>query len=331
MTPPRRLACPLRGFFQTITAGRGVGGLRLQWVIAFAILLLAITICAVYTVIGYARLRHVTLTGIDARLRLAADMAKESLPDDYHDRIEDANSVSSEEFHEIVYNYDRLCQTHGLEYVWSVLEVDGVIRFTSGSSQHKDDHSNHAELFEIHSNPQAYRKALQTMRVQYTVIHDKWGDLRSALVPSADARGRKYLFGASVRLDQIDAVLRRQLATSLGIGLLLCVAATIVSVLLGKHISRPITALTERAEAGFEGDIGRNVPVQGCRELRTLTTSFNRMSETLAKQISALSEREESLRATLDSIGDAVIADGCPRQCLPDEPRRRATYRLEGR
>ena len=308
MTTPRRLACPLAGMLRAIVPVGSIHRMRLQWVIAFAILLLALTICAIYTLVDYVRLRQVTLTHIDTRLRLAADMAKESLPNDYHDNILNGDSVSPTQFHQIVHNYDRLCQTHGLEYVWSLLEIDGDLRFTSGTSQHKKDHQNHAEFFEIHTNPQAYDKALQTMQVQHTIIRDKWGGLRSVLVPALDGRGRKYLFGASVRLNDIDAVLNRQLVTSLGIGLSLCVLATFLSILLGKHISRPIAVLTERTEAIFQGHIGESVPVEGSRELRALTGSFNRMSQALGQQITALREREESLRATLDSIGDAVIA-----------------------
>jgi hypothetical protein len=66
------------------------------------------------------------------------------------------------------------------------------------------EHHRQAHFFEVHSNPELYTPTFETMRTTYRRSHDKWGDIRMVLVPWRDVRGRKYLFGASVRLTEVD-------------------------------------------------------------------------------------------------------------------------------
>jgi len=284
-----------------------LGNIRLNWLISLIIIVFILFTSTGSTLLSYSRLKNSTLNEIDKKLLVAIDMAKESLPKDYHNQIKNENSISRKEYMGIVKNYDRLCLAHGLEYVWSVMEIDGVIYFTSGTSQFKKEHNNHAGFFEVHSNPQAYMPAFETMEKTFTVIKDEWGSLRSVLVPSYDTHGRKYLFGACIKMDAIKNMLQRHLYTSIASGLLLCAIIGGVGLFLTNRFSRQINVFTEKIWKIASGEYGLRIPVKGVQEMRIMADSINTMSSVIGKQIIALEKKERRYRELTEFLPIALF------------------------
>jgi PAS domain S-box-containing protein len=167
-----------------------------------AIWSIVLFVSGAYSFILYDLQKNEYLAGIDDKLLTAAEMARSTLPVDYHDRIVDGTSVSKEEFEDIVDTFNGLCLKLDLEYIWSLMKIDGAIVFTTATSPGKDvSKGDHASFFEVHTNPAAYTEAFATMKPQYRNNRDKWGHIRMVLVPRLDANGRRHLFGASVRID----------------------------------------------------------------------------------------------------------------------------------
>ncbi len=95
-----------------------------------------------------------------------------------------------------------------------------------------------------------------------------------------------------------------------------------ISGLLNHFVTRPITELSRAAAALARGEQDTEIPVGGSDEVRLLAGSFEQMRKAVQQQISnlnreianrketerQLSESEEDLRITLNSIGDGVIA-----------------------
>ncbi len=96
---------------------------------------------------------------------------------------------------------------------------------------------------------------------------------------------------------------------SAGIGaLLLLGAGTLVSVRLGRRISRPMAGLGEAARSWAAGDFGRRVGRLEPAELDRLGATLNSMAAELARRIALDAERTRELAAILDGIGEAVVA-----------------------
>lgn len=96
---------------------------------------------------------------------------------------------------------------------------------------------------------------------------------------------------------------------SAGIGaLLLLGAVAIVSIQLGRRVSRPIASLGETARSWATGDFSRRVGRLEPDELDELGVTMNTMAAELARRISLDTEQSRELAAILDSIGEAVIA-----------------------
>lgn len=66
--------------------------------------------------------------------------------------------------------------------------------------------------------------------------------------------------------------------------LLMGTGALALSIVFSRRLTRPIEALTKAAQALSQGQLERRVPVHGHDELARLSSTFNSMSEALAKQ-----------------------------------------------
>jgi PAS domain-containing protein len=244
----------------------------------------------------YYEQRREILSGIDKKLETVAVMARELLPPDYHDRIDGPDSVSPEAFHKIVERNNRLCRELGLEYIWSLLIVNGTNVFTTSTSPDKIAANRlHAKFFEPHSNPELYTRTLTTMRTTFKKNHDKWGDIRVVLIPDTDARGRPYLFGASVRLTDVNRQLAGVVCQSVIFGLSVFLLSLVVSVWVSERVTLPICRLTDTIRAVAAGERALEADESGTVEQATLAKCFNQMNRALQDKIHDLEEARQRM------------------------------------
>jgi PAS domain S-box-containing protein len=241
----------------------------------------------------------------DARLLVAAEMSREILGPDYHDQIDGPSSVSEKQFIRIVELNDDLCRRLGLQYLWSVLQVDNnKLVFTSAThSDINDPESPCASFFETHRDPQAFTLALKPeMKPGFSSFHNEWGAGRMVLIPRKDSRGRIYIFGASIQLAEYEAILPQSLLAGLTIWLVVfCIAFPAVFA-LSRRLTSPITGLTNAADRMASGDLDTALPPAGVRELRSLSDSLDRMRQELKQQTETLQKSEARYRSLLSRL-----------------------------
>jgi len=249
-----------------------------------------------FSLVLYHSKKEALITDIDNTLRAVAVLAREILPPDYHDRIEGPDSVSDLEYQKIVDRYNRLCVTLGLEYIWSLMIVDGQIVFTSSTSPDKiADNRRHAKFFEVHSNPELYTATFESMAPTFKTNHDKWGHIRVALIPGTDRHGRKYLFGASVSLASLNAQLRGVGHEAILACLVLFLGCIAVSFWVARTVTSPIQSLTATIHATSVGGSAREAEEKGTHEVVTLAQQFNRLNRALHSKISLLEASQADL------------------------------------
>ena len=245
----------------------------------------------------------------DARLHAAAEMKREVLGTDYHDRIENNNSVSEFEFLQIVDRNDELCRRLDLQYLWSVLVLESDIVFTSATRTDLDDpESDFARFFEVHRDPDAFLPALNANpgKPVFSTFVNEWGKGRMVLIPRLDKHGRTYIFGASMQLKELEAQLKQAVTTSILIGFLAFLFVFAISLLFVKRFTRPIANLTFSAQRMASGDLDLPLKISGTKEMQSMATSFDQMRKGLKQQISKLKEanlREEQENKILTQIG----------------------------
>ncbi len=272
-------------------------------------LVLVVLISAIYSYQSYVMQRKLLMKGIDEKLYVSAKMAQAILPLDYHDRIVDSTSVSKKEYDQIVDQYNKLCVDLDIEYLWSLMKVNGKIVFTSSTSPDKNvNNQKQAKFFEIHTNPDAYKQAFTTQEPQYQIIIDKWGKLKSVLIPFRDRHGRPYLFGACAELSEIDQLLNQSIEDSAFLALGFLIIGSIFSYMFANLLSKPFSNLTNETTEIASARLDGIIEEKGSYEQVMLARSFNRMSLVIKERIAELKKSEENLYTTLNSIGDAVIS-----------------------
>lgn len=281
--------------------------LRIQ--ISLFLSVLALLMGIVYTILLGITSRQAFVAEVDAGLLSAAASLEATVGSNYHSRIVDATSVSSEAYTAGVASHNALCRELGLTYLWSVLVLDtNEIVFTSATSPSLDiSRSDHAGFFDRHTDPGAYDPALVPMQTAFCTFHNKWGAGRMVLIPRRDEHGRTYILGASVQLEAFASMVLATILRSAGVGLLILAVALLAGLLLTRHLSNPLNRLTRAAERIAEGHLDEPVPIAGARETFGLGSSFAAMRDAVKARMEELRSSEENLSTTLDSIGDAVI------------------------
>jgi PAS domain S-box-containing protein len=192
---------------------------------------------------------HTLNQEIEKRLTTSAILAHESLGLDYHNKITGKNSFTTAEYDKIVDHLNKLCIQFGLEYLWSLMIIDGEIVFTSSTSPGKDvTKQDHAKFFDIHTDPQLYESVFRTMTPVFQTNIDKWGSIKVVLVPFSDIHDRKYLFGSSIKIVDYNSILYTEISQQILVSMIFVVVVLLISIQISRRISEPVLDKVQESE-----------------------------------------------------------------------------------
>ena len=271
--------------------------MRLKFRILLVMSIIIVLTSLVFSTILYNTQKDTLLKDIDSKLLTAAIFAEATFSEDYHDGIIDESSVPEDEFLKIVDRNNKLCLELGLQYVWSVMVVDGNIVFTSSTSPSKDvREGDHASFFEVHRDPAAFEKVFSSMETDYSSFHNEWGHGRMVLVPGVDGKGRPYCFGASMSINEVHALIKRTLMNLLVITVCVLFLGLFISFVLANSLSKPLERMSGVAKNIAGGDLDQAVDEgKGIKELGSLAASINFMSTSMREKIKELQAFKENL------------------------------------
>ena len=256
----------------------------------------ALLVSALFGLVSYRNHSAALLQGADAKLLTAAQLEGHLPPKGYFDSITDATSVSPAVYLQIVQTNNHLCRELGLQYLWSVMLLDGRVVFTTATSPGLDASAgDHAGFLEEHRDPDSFAEAFASMQPVFSSFHNEWGHGRMVLVPGLDARGRRYCLGASMSMAEVGALRRSALWQTLGVSALVLALFLLVSVPLAGTLARPLREVAEAAERISAGDLQQRVVVSRTTELVSLGDSINTMSDNIQRTIGELREHRDHL------------------------------------
>lgn len=273
----------------------------IQFKMSAAMAVVTLAACATYAIVLLNARKDAVIKEADQKLLVAAESARAVLGPQYHDRIFDKASVPAEEFSRIVATYDQLCRKTGMQYIWSVMVLDGRIVFTSAThSVLTDPGSACATFLEEHTTPWVYERAFATMEPDYSTFDNKWGRGRMLLIPALDKHGRKHIFASSVRLEELSGVIHRTVVESVIMSVGIALGAILVSLPVARAIARPIVQLTEASQRMAGGDLGVQLAAGGAREVVVLAESLESMRKAIRGQMEALRESQKRFASLAD-------------------------------
>lgn len=168
-------------------------------------------------------------------------------------------------------------------------------------------------------------RLLTTVMPQASLVHRSISDTDIEIIPIGNAQlgiiAIRYTLPDNPRSQDGTALLWLQVNTSrnrntilLATGERLAIIFGIVALLtlillwaLHRHVTQPIHQLADVTKRIADGDLDVSLRVQGRGEIADLGHAMQHMVSRIRETISALSESEQRLSITLDSIGDAVL------------------------
>jgi PAS domain S-box-containing protein len=282
--------------------------MKIKYGIFALMLILVMILSGVHSYRTYHKQSELLIEGIDKKLYAAAMMARATLPLDYHDTLVNSSSITKEKFDAIVSRYNQLCLDLHLEYLWSLMTINGKIVFTTSTSPDKKTvNQKHARFFEIHTNPEFFKDILSSKIPHYKDIVSKWGKTRMVLIPFQDIHERPYLFGASMKTSKVDALHRQNIKESIYFGFGFLIAGLLLSYILSKMLSMPLKNLAFETSRIASGQIDKKIEEKGFFEQVILARNFNQMSLAIKEKITALSESEEKYRIIIENQTDLIV------------------------
>ncbi|MDA3945488.1 MAG: GGDEF domain-containing protein [Helicobacteraceae bacterium] len=184
--------------------------LYLVWIVYF-------TVDAYYT-----EKRHL-IEDIDATLLQSAMSIPILLPEGFHHKGMNADSVSAKEDWSNIIRLSQFADIVKLKYLYSMILVDGKTFFTAsnGTEEERSTKVNLVTYFEYYDDaPSELHKAFESGEISYVEYRDKWGYFRSVFVPMTSKDGLCYIVAADIDISNIETLLRNSLLKNLFYGAL---------------------------------------------------------------------------------------------------------------
>lgn len=265
-------------------------GLKLQ--LLLLLFVLSLTSAVAYSAVLYNIDRHDIISGIDGRLRTAAEAVREIVPDGYHLRIHGADSIPPEEFAALQDRLSRFAERADLVYVYTYMRFGNEIRTASTSATPREvaEHSETPFFALYDTAPDRLRRSFDDHKVRFDEYEDSFGRFRSIYVPARAKDGRTYVLGADIALGVVQDKLVQALKTSIAVGAAMFALSMALGWLLVDRIVQPLTRLTT---------FTRNMGQRNFQPDETETAAMRAISRKRADEVGSLAEAMSAMIARL--------------------------------
>jgi signal transduction histidine kinase/ActR/RegA family two-component response regulator len=120
------------------------------------------------------------------------------------------------------------------------------------------------------------------------------------IAPWKDQMGLNWLVVLTVPESDFTAQINANTRNTITLCLVALALATVLGIYTSRWISRPITQLSQAAEAIAMGQYDQSLQIRGTRELKTLAFSFNRMAQQLRASFSELAQNNVNLEKQVE-------------------------------
>jgi PAS domain S-box-containing protein len=150
------------------------------------------------------------LEDIDTKLYNNAIALKYMLPDDIHDRAIDPQAISINEDKYIANKLTKLVNEAGFKYTYTIIKREGKLFFIVSDIVADPENERGTFYYYEYENPgQSFIDAFEKDIPTYITVVDKWGVVRTAIVPEMSPGGIKYLACVDYDIGYVNKLLRK--------------------------------------------------------------------------------------------------------------------------
>ncbi|MGE5429865.1 MAG: methyl-accepting chemotaxis protein [Syntrophomonadaceae bacterium] len=280
-----------------------MGNLLIRDKIMLLISLFGFVMIVFYTYYSYENEKSILSKSIDDKLISGAYSAYYAFGNEYHDRIDSATAVSEQENLENTKKLSLITNKLGLKYVYTMVETpDDSIHFTSSSATDEElEKGTYSPFYQVYS--EASEKMHETFKdkeIHFEEYTDRWGTLRSVLIPFTTPKGKVFVVGADYSLQDIESGRTKTLLTNIGAGTVLYAVFLFITFIVLKKIIKPIHYLAETAKKIADGDLSLSLSVNSKDETQMLAQSMSKMVSSLNQTLDHLSAEKAGVEKKVE-------------------------------
>lgn len=244
---------------------------------------------------------------INNKLTIATTLAKEFIGENFHNSLQNKNSLSQERYDKITNVLHNICNEFDIQFIWSILKVNNNFVFTTAASSDEIfKKKDYPKFFQVHSNSKIYNEIIKKGIKSRELIQNKWGDFEAVLIPFVDSTGRSYILGAAVDKKIYQAQAAKYRNKQLINNVIFMLVLTILAYLLIIFLVRPLTIIISNIQQIATGEFNFNKK-KWASEYYELAKNINFMYSEINDTYHTIRMQEKDLRTTLMCIGDGVI------------------------
>jgi EAL domain-containing protein (putative c-di-GMP-specific phosphodiesterase class I)/GGDEF domain-containing protein len=226
--------------------------LRTNWIIAGFILFFISLLSYIYYT--YNSTRNDIMHSVDTRLLNAALSVKHILGDDYHQKINAGQYISSTEYQQKSRQLSEFANALNIAYVYAMILKDGNVHFSASSYTQNDQNTGRiTQLLDLYPEATAANiGAFYSTEPVFEISKDQWGHFKTIFVPFVDANGVTYLTGADITIYDLNQRLAQSVSKAAGMAIFFFFIALLVA---GIYVYLLKRAISTDTSSGFANHI----------------------------------------------------------------------------
>jgi PAS domain S-box-containing protein len=175
-----------------------------------ASIIVYITALLVYGFWNHAYQKKKILAHIDTKLYNNAISLKYMLPDDFHDRAVNAQAISINEDKYIAKKLTALVKEAGFRYAYTIIKQGNKLVFVASDTMADPENERGTFYFTEYENAdEIFFHAFEQKTPTYKTVTDKWGTVRTVMVPEKSPGGIQYLACVDFDIGYVEALLQK--------------------------------------------------------------------------------------------------------------------------
>ena len=261
--------------------------LRLQ------LLMLAVLVNLIASVIfsffSYQNEKTLLIRNIDNQLTVSAASLPAILGNAYHDRT----AIPDTEFYDLVQRLSQYADQAGITYLYTMVERQGKIYFTSSSATAEELRTNSFDEYwtEYEDPSDLLLETFKNPGTAFEEYEDSKDNFRSIFIPYRSANGQLYIAGADIPVDEIDEQLQLIIIENLGIALAGFVLATLAFWMFTTPMVNYLNQLHQKLRSATDNlDLTHTFDNKMNNELGAIGNDLNRLFNRFAEGLGQVNE-----------------------------------------
>lgn len=245
------------------------------------------------------------------QLFTVAKMLKPTM-DEYHSKIENNLSISSEEYNQTLKKMTELAKSVGVEYIYTLVMQNTQALYTADSYTEEDLKKGKITHFYMPYSdaPKGVMEAINSSKPNFEEYADSYGEHRSIFFPSSATSdsSKRYVIGVDISIKHIDEELNSIVLDSAWYTIAATLVAMLISFIVYNPMLNAIVELSHLAREVASGNLSARSKISRKDEIGALSDSINQMIGSLGEFIENMEkkvdDRTENLSAAMHEIVD---------------------------